>query len=219
MTMAMNEKSRAFASFLEDRFPDASCTLTFHNPYEAVVAVMLSAQTNDLAVNKVTPALFERYPDPKSLSEGDLKTIEGYIASLGLYHNKAKNLLLLGKTVCEQYGGEIPLEFEKMVKLPGVGVKTANVVLMEINRRPAYAVDTHVARISKRLGYAKEEDEPLTIEKKLEKAFPKDLWIDMHHRTIAFGRAICHAKSPDCLSCKLQQYCSYFKNSSSTKGR
>ena len=124
----------------------------------------------------------------------------------------------LAMAVAKRYFGS-RAEFEKMVKLPGVGVKTANVVLMEINRRPAYAVDTHVARISKRLGYAKEEDEPLTIEKKLEKAFPKDLWIDMHHRTIAFGRAICHAKSPDCLCCKLQKYCSYFKKSSSTKGR
>ncbi|MBO4540773.1 MAG: endonuclease III [Bacilli bacterium] len=215
----MNEKSEAFASFLKERFPDASCTLVFHNPYEAVVSVLLSAQTNDNAVNKVTPRLFSLFPSPIELAKGDLKTIENCIASLGLYHNKAKNLLLLAKTVVDEYAGEIPLEFEELVKLPGVGVKTANVVLMEVSQRAAYAVDTHVARISKRLGYAKEEDEPLLIEKKLEKAFPKELWIDMHHRTIAFGRSICHAKNPDCAACKLQGYCSYFKKSSSTKGR
>lgn len=215
----MNEKSEAFASFLKERFPDASCTLVFHNPFEAVVAVLLSAQTNDLSVNKVTPALFALYPDPAAMAKGDLKKIEGCIASLGLYHNKAKNLLLLAQTIMEKHGGEVPLEFEELVKLPGVGVKTANVVLMEISRRPAYAVDTHVARVSKRIGFAKEADEPLIIEKKLEKTFPKESWIDLHHRTIAFGRAICHAKSPECGACKLHQYCSYFKKSSSTKGK
>ena len=217
--MTMNEKSEAFASFLAKRFPDASCTLTFHNPFEAVVAVLLSAQTNDNAVNKVTPALFAAYPNPDALAEAKLQDVEKIISSLGLYHNKAKNLLLLGRTLRDKYQGEVPLEFEKMVELPGVGVKTANVVLMEVSRRPAYAVDTHVARVSKRMSFAKESDEPLTIEKKLEKIFPKDSWIDLHHRTIAFGRAICHAKSPECGACELHDCCAYFKKSSSTKGR
>ena len=215
----MTTKTEDFASFLAEEFPDAGCTLNFHNAYECVCAVLLSAQTNDMSVNKVTPALFSAYPNPASLSQAKQEDIEKIIASLGLYRNKAKNLIALGKACVEKHGGEVPLVFEDLVLLSGVGVKTANVSLMELSSRPAYAVDTHVARVSKRLGFAKEGDDPLIIEKKLEKKFPKEMWIDLHHRTIAFGRAICHAQKPECEKCRLHEHCAYFKKTSSTKGR
>ena len=125
----------------------------------------------------------------------------------------------MGKMVVDRFGGEIPLQFEELVKLPGVGVKTANVVLMELKERPAFAVDTHVSRIYKRLAYAKESDSALEVEKKLEKAFPKEKWIDLHHQSIAFGRKICKAINPLCDGCGLKEHCLYLKKTSSTKGR
>ena len=215
----MTTKTEAIISFLSERFPDASCTLNFHNPYECVVAVLLSAQTTDAAVNTVTPSLFSKYPDPLSLSKASIEDIEHLISRLGLYHNKAKNLLAMAKTIVGKYESEMPLVFEDLISLPGVGVKTANVALMELKERPAFAVDTHVGRIYKRLSYAREADSPLVVEKKLEKAFPKEKWIDLHHQSIAFGRSICKAVSPRCGECGLQKYCTYFKKISSTKGR
>ena len=215
----MTTKTNDIVTFLEKRFPDAGCTLDFRNPYECVVAVMLSAQTTDASVNKVTPALFARFPDAKTLAKGTIKEIESLISRLGLYHNKAKNLLSMAEVLVERYDGEMPLVFEELVKLPGVGVKTANVSLMELNARPAFAVDTHVGRIYKRLGYAKESDTPVAEEKKIEKAFPKEKWIDLHHQSIAFGRAICKAIGPVCSECELHEYCRYFKKTSSKTGR
>ncbi|MBP5091188.1 MAG: endonuclease III [Bacilli bacterium] len=215
----MTTKSEDIIRFLGKNFPNASCTLDFHNAYECVVAVMLSAQTSDASVNKVTPTLFSFYPDPSSLAKAKIEDIEAIISKLGLYHNKAKNLLAMAKIVVERFGGEMPLYFDSLVSLPGVGVKTANVSLMELNGRPSFAVDTHVGRIYKRLGYAKENDEALTVEKKLEKAFPKERWIDLHHQSIAFGRNICKAIGPLCERCELHAHCRYFKKTSSTRGK
>ena len=215
----MTTKTEAFASFLDEQFPNAGCTLTFRNAFECVCAVLLSAQTNDLSVNKVTPRLFSAYPTPFELSNAREEDVEQIIASLGLYRNKAKNLIALAKACVTKYGGEIPLSFEELILLPGVGVKTANVALMELTARPSYAVDTHVSRVAKRLGFADEKDDALVIEAKLEKRFPKQMWVDLHHRTIAFGRPICHAKKPECERCNLGKYCRYFKKISSTKGK
>ena len=215
----MTTKTEEIIAFLGETYPDASCTLIFHNAYECLVAVMLSAQTNDNAVNAVTPALFSVYPNPIALSKARVEDVEKIIARLGLFHNKARNLVAMADIVAASYQGEIPLRFEELVTLPGVGVKTANVVLMELEARPAFAVDTHVGRIYKRLGYAKESDSPVVEMKKLEKAFPKEKWIGLHHQSIAFGRSICKAQSPLCDRCKLQKHCRYFKKTSSTIGK
>lgn len=207
--LPMKSDPTLFATYLEQAFPDAHCSLVFHNPFEALVAVMLSAQTTDESVNKVTPNLFEKYPDPFSMSKTSIEDLEACIKTLGLFHNKAKNLSLLSKKLVELHQGSVPSSMEELTSLPGVGIKTANVVTAECFARPSIPVDTHVARVSRRNGYAKESDEPERIEKKLEKIFPKESWILLHHRIIAFGREICHARNPECNRCGLSSICPY----------
>lgn len=180
---------------------------------------MLSAQTTDASVNKATPALFAAYPDAFALANARLEDVEGYIRSIGLYHAKAKNLIGIAQALAERHHGQVPENKEALRALPGVGIKTANVVGALCFNIPAIAVDTHVARVSKRLGYAKEEDAPEDIEIKLERRFPKEIHIKLHHQLIWFGRTICHAKKPECEPCQLKDECRYFKKSSSIIGK
>ena len=180
---------------------------------------MLSAQTTDESVNRVTPALFARYSDAFAMAKADIKDVENIIHSIGLYHAKAKNLIALSIALVEKHNGEVPADKEQMRALSGVGVKTSNVVGAICFGIPAIAVDTHVARVSKRLGYAKESDEPEKIEVKLERRFPKEVHIRLHYQIILFGRTVCHAKKPECERCELCSRCLYFKKSSSIKGR
>lgn len=212
-------KNEAVLSFLSNNYPDAKCSLDFSSPFQCLVAVMLSAQTTDKAVNQVTPSLFSSFPDAFSMAQADVSEIEEKIKTLGLYHNKAKNLSDLANTLVNQYEADLPKEKEDVLSLPGVGIKTCNVVLSETRNVPAIAVDRHVARIAYRLGYAKKDNEPSKIEAKLEKQFPKEEWINLHHRLIAFGRDVCHSQNPECGRCLLHEYCSYFKKSSLTKGK
>ena len=205
------EKTELIQSYLDEILPDAKCALVFSNPFECLCAVMLSAQTTDKSVNEVTPALFAKYPDAFALANADLSDVESIIKSLGLYRNKAKNLIGLSKALVESHNGEVPASIDALTKLPGVGVKTANVVLAECYGIPAIAVDTHLSRVSKRLGLAKPEDDPIEIEKKLERRFPKERWIKLHHQMIWFGRIQCKAISPLCENCKLQEICRDFK--------
>lgn len=215
----MTEKSKAIASFMQARFPDAKCALHFANPFQCLVAVMLSAQTTDQSVNLVTPALFEAFPSPKELSNAEPEQVEIYIHRLGLFKNKAKNLVNMAKALMEKHNGQVPSKKEDLVALPGVGIKTANVVGAECFGIPAIAVDTHVFRVSYRLGYSSLSDTPEKVEKILEKAFPQELHIPLHHQLIHFGRAICHAQKPDCASCGLTKYCRLQKNKRSTTGK
>lgn len=202
------------ATELEKLFPEAKAELIFHNPFECLCCVMISAQTTDISVNKVTPALFAAYPDAKAMAQADVKDVEEKIRSIGLYRNKAKNLVELAKILVRDYDGEVPNTKEELVKLPGVGIKTANVVGGECFGIPAIAVDTHVARIAKRLGLAPEKATPEEVEAKLEKKFPKELHIKMHHRIIWFGRRICHAQKPECGRCPFTDTCLYFRKTS-----
>lgn len=215
----MKEKDKAVYAFLEENFPHAKCALNYRNEFECLIAVILSAQTTDKKVNSLTPILFEKYPTPEALKNADQRDVEEIIKPLGLFKNKAKNIVALSKVIQDEYSGRIPLDFETLISLPGVGIKTANVVLAELASRPAIAVDTHVARVAKRLRYAYESDEPPTIEKKLEKAFPRECWIKLHHRIIFFGREICHAKKPECDRCSLGKYCAYSKKARSTASK
>ncbi len=215
----MNKKESDVIAFMAKRFPDAKCALVFSNPYECVCAVMLSAQTTDKSVNLVTPKLFEAYPNPSSLAKANLEDVETIIKSLGLYKNKAKNLIAMAKVLVDEHGGEVPSRKEDLVSLPGVGVKTANVVGAECFGTAAIAVDTHVSRVASRLGYAKEGTDPVKIEGILEKRFPKESHIKLHHQLIWFGREICHARKPDCSSCELGCHCLYFKKASSKTGK
>lgn len=215
----ISEKSFELKEFLHKRFPNAGCALIFKNDFECLISIVLSAQTTDISVNKVTPLLFSSFPNPSSLSLATQEEVERLIKSIGLYKNKASNIISLSKILADKYNGMIPKDFDALISLPGVGTKTAGVFLLERGNRPAIPVDTHVARISKRLGYAKEEDDPLKIEKKLEKSFPKEEWTFMHHSLILFGREMCHAQKPECSSCPMQKYCRYFKKNSSTIGK
>lgn len=218
--MTLMEKNKdLIISFLEEHYTDAKTSLNFSNPFECLVAISLSAQTTDKSVNLVTPNLFKNFPTPFEMAKASLEEVEELIHSIGLYHNKAKNIISLSKELVSKYNGIVPNKKEDLVKLPGVGNKTAGVFLLEMGTEPAIPVDTHIKRISNRLGYSKKNDTPEKIEKKLEKTFPKDKWVFLHHALIWFGRDTCKAINPLCENCKLHEVCLYFKKNSSTTAK
>ena len=188
-------------------YPDAHCELNHKDSFELLIAVVLSAQTTDVSVNRVTPALFEKYPDAISLSEASEEDVMRLIHSIGLYKNKSRNIINLAKEVVKRFNGEVPSKREELESLPGVGRKTANVVLSNCFDYPAFAVDTHVSRVSKRLMIARKDDDVLTIEKKLMKFFPRNCWSRLHHQFIFFGRYKCKAKNPECTDCPFRDSC------------
>ncbi|TKH36049.1 endonuclease III [Paenibacillus polymyxa] len=188
-------------------FPDAHCELNHDNAFELTIAVLLSAQCSDQMVNKVTADLFQKYKSPEDYLAVPLEELEQDIRRIGLYRNKAKHIHNLCRILIDQYGGEIPSEHDQLVKLPGVGRKTANVVVSTAFDVPAIAVDTHVERVSKRLGFAGWEDSVLEVEKKLMKRVPRDEWSVTHHRLIFFGRYHCKAQNPQCQVCPLLDVC------------
>lgn len=188
-------------------YPDAHCELNHKDSFELLIAVVLSAQTTDVSVNKVTPALFEKYPDALSLSEASEEDVMRLIHSIGLYKNKSRNIINLAKELVKRFNGEVPSKREELESLPGVGRKTANVVLSNCFDYPAFAVDTHVSRVSKRLMIARKDDDVLTIEKKLMKFFPRNCWSRLHHQFIFFGRYKCKAKNPECTDCPFRDSC------------
>ena len=192
---------------LNKLFPNAECELRHKNNFELLIAVVLSAQTTDASVNKVTPALFAKFPDAKALANAEIDDVIACIKSIGLYQNKSKNIISLSKQLVERFAGEVPSSREELESLDGVGRKTCNVILSNCFDYPAFAVDTHVSRVSKRLMIAKKDDDVLTIEKKLMKFFPKDLWGKLHHQFIFFGRYKCKAKNPDCEDCPFKDNC------------
>ena len=196
---------------LELMYPDAHCQLDYQTPFQLAVAVVLSAQTTDVAVNRVTKKLFARYPDCQALAEASLSDLEECLHELGLYHNKARNISQLAKEVLRNYNGVLPDTFDELTKLPGVGVKCANVIMAECYHVPSFAVDTHVNRIARRLQIAEQSDSITTVEKKLKGYFPKERWIRMHHLLIFFGRNKCYARKPDCNNCPFAEFC-YEKN-------
>lgn len=192
---------------LNKLYPNAECELRHRNNFELLIAVVLSAQTTDASVNKVTPALFAKFPDAKALANAEIDDVIACIKSIGLYQNKSKNIISLSKQLVERFAGEVPSSREELESLDGVGRKTCNVILSNCFDYPAFAVDTHVSRVSKRLMIAKKDDDVLTIEKKLMKFFPKDLWGKLHHQFIFFGRYKCKAKNPDCEDCPFKDNC------------
>lgn len=192
---------------LNEMFPDAHCELEHRNPFELAVAVVLSAQATDASVNRVTPALFEKYPTCYKMAEAKVEDIEECIHSIGLYRNKAKSIHALAVKLKEDFNGEMPQTMEELITLPGVGRKSANVILSVCFDVPALAVDTHVERISKRLGLAFKNDDVFTVEKKLMKKIPREKWSHTHHLMIFFGRYFCKAKNPQCKECSLIDLC------------
>lgn len=192
---------------LTEMFPDAHCELIHRNPFELAVAVVLSAQTTDVSVNKITPQLFEKFPTPQALASASLAEIESCIRRIGLYHNKAKSIQGLARGVVEQFDGVMPQTMEELMSLPGVGRKSANVIMSVCFGMPAIAVDTHVERVSKRLRLAAPKDTVLEVEKKLMRKLPKSEWSHAHHLFIFFGRYFCKAKNPQCQDCPFASFC------------
>ncbi|GIM46929.1 endonuclease III [Collibacillus ludicampi] len=204
----MNKKNvRRILDTLKDMFPDAHCELNHSNPFELLIAVVLSAQSTDKKVNEVTETLFRKYKTPQDYVHVPLEELEHDIKHIGLYRNKAKNIQALCRTLIEEHNGEVPQTLEELTKLAGVGRKTANVVVSNAFGVPAIAVDTHVERVSKRLGLCKWDDSVLEVEKTLMKLVPKEEWTQTHHRLIFFGRYHCKAQRPACESCPLSDIC------------
>lgn len=194
---------------IDKLFPNAAIELKHTNPLELLIAVMLSAQSTDAAVNKTTESLFKRYKTLEDYIEAPLEDLEETIRSLGLYKNKAKNIQNTCIALKERFDGNVPKTQEELESLPGVGRKTANVVLSVLYGEPRIAVDTHVARVSKRLKIAAKKDTPRQVEEKLMKSLPEERWSKAHHQFIFFGRYHCTARRPKCEGCPLKEYCRY----------
>ena len=206
----MKKNILAIIQKFDELYADPKCELVFHSDYELLVAVILSAQCTDKRVNKVTENLFKDYNTAQkmiTLSQGEL---EEKIRSCGFFHNKAKHILDASKDLIEKYGGEIPSDKNQLKALAGVGEKTANVVLATAFGIPAIAVDTHVFRVSNRLGLANSKD-VLKTQKQLEKNLPKDLWIKFHYALVLHGRYVCKSQNPNCKECELSKNCKFYK--------
>ncbi len=202
----MTNKELIF-NYLDELFPDAHCELNYSKDYELLIAVMLSAQTTDKSVNKATAILFLKYKNLEELSKAKLEDVEECIRFIGMYKVKAKNVIGIAQKLLSDFGGVVPHDGEKLMTLPGVGNKTKNCVLAELFNDPYLAVDTHVQRISKRLGLVKEKDSVEVMEKKLVKFIPRERLIKTNHQIIWFGRYFCKAIKPDCKNCKLSGIC------------
>ena len=204
----MTEKQRkeSILNYFRENVPVAESELDFKNPYQLIVAVILSAQCTDKRVNMHTPALFLRFPNPQMLAEATFDEVYDLIKSISFPNNKAKHLLGMAKMLVEEFGGEVPSETEQLERLPGVGRKTANVVASIIYNKPVIAVDTHVFRVSHRLGFSKGKT-PLEVEKDLNKLIPMEERAIAHHWLILHGRYICTARNPKCGACPIREYC------------
>lgn len=201
------EKTQRILDEFDRLFPDAQCELVHDNELQLLIAVMLSAQTTDASVNKLTKTLFQKYQSVEDYANAPIEQLENDLRTIGLYRNKAKNVKAMAQQLMSNFHGEVPCDHEALQTLSGVGRKTANVVVSEGFKVPAIAVDTHVERISKRLGFALKKDSVLTVEKKLMKAIPKERWIKTHHQMIFFGRYHCKSLNPQCQDCRLIDIC------------
>ena len=207
MKNATPEAAGRVASLLAEKWPDAHCELDHQNPYQLVVATILSAQSTDKMINTITPALFAKYPDARALARANQAELEKLIHSSGFYRMKAKNLINMARAVVDKHGGKIPDTMDELVELPGIARKTANVVLgSAMGKNEGVVVDTHVARLAQRLGLTKETD-PVKIEVDLMKLLPRQQWTVFAHRLIWHGRRVCFAKKPDCEHCLLAPIC------------
>ena len=207
------DKTKIIREYFDELLPIASCELNYNSDYGFLLAVMLSAQCTDKKVNIVTEKLFSKYKTLSELNDAPLEEIEEFLKPLGLFKNKAKNLKEITNDLLNKFNGVVPSSKEDLMSLKGVGNKTSNVVRIELFKIPEFPVDTHVFRVSKRLGLAAEEDDVYEVESKLKEIFPSDSWILLHHQFIHFGRYYCKAKSPSCLNCKLRGICTYSKKS------
>lgn len=211
--MTMKKKVSLVLELLDQHYPhDSKCFLDYKEPHELLVATILSAQCTDDRVNLITKELFKRYTDVSDFAQANTKELEEMIHSVGFYHNKAKNIIMCCQMLLEKHKGVVPSDIDDLTNLPGVGRKTANVVRGHIFNIPSITVDTHVKRVSNKLGFTTNSD-PVKIEFDLYEILPKDHWIRYNQQIITLGRRICHARSPKCCECFLSEYCAAFINS------
>ena len=206
--MTTRQRFRGITDWFQQNMPVAESELQYQNPYQLLVSVILSAQCTDKRVNMTTPALFDRFPTPQAMADADPEEIYPYIRSISYPNNKAKNLSAMARMLCEEFGGAVPEDIEQLQRLPGVGRKTANVVMSCAFGEDAIAVDTHVFRVTNRLGLADAPD-VLKTEHQLMQAVPKDQWSRAHHWLIYHGRRVCAARKPACETCTLRAWCDY----------
>ena len=209
--MLIKDRYKAFVEYFSAHNPEAETELHYGNPFELLVAVILSAQCTDKRINQVTPALFERFPDPESLAASTPEEVFTYIRSVSYPNNKSKHLVGMANKLLHEFGGVVPEKIEDLVKLPGVGRKTANVISSVVYENPAMAVDTHVFRVADRLGLTTRAKTPLAAEKQLVKHLPKETIARAHHWLILHGRYVCLARKPKCESCPITYFCRYFE--------
>lgn len=207
--MPVNDKKQRLIKIIElmeKEYPDAKCSLNADNPFQLLVATRLSAQCTDARVNIITPALFTALPTPKDFANAKLERVEQLIKSCGLYHSKAKDLIALGKVLEEKYGGRVPDTMEELTALPGIGRKTANLILGDVYGKPAVVTDTHFIRLCNRMGFVKTK-EPKKVEDAMRKLLPPDKSNDFCHRSVLHGRAVCSARAPKCDECCINDLC------------
>src|SRR5882757_6706742 len=210
--MTRKERYEFVLDYFRENNPDAATELIYDNPYELLVSVILSAQCTDKRVNMTTPAIFEKYPDVQSLSKATFDELLPFIKSISYPNNKTKHLIGMAKTVMEEFNGKIPMTVDELMQLPGVGRKTANVITSVVDQQPNMAVDTHVFRVSKRIGLVSESaTTPLAVERELVKEIPVALIHKAHHWLILHGRYICVARNPKCDQCGLKPVCKYYQ--------
>lgn len=212
--MTTKERYRGVIEWFEKNMPVAETELHYKNPFQLLVAVILSAQCTDKRINMVTPALFDAYPTPETMAHATADDIFEYIKSVTFPNNKAKSLVGMANALVDLYGGEVPDDIDALVKIPGVGRKTANVILSVIFGKAVMAVDTHVFRVSNRIGLTKDSPNPLVTEKTLVKNIPEHLVGKAHHWLILHGRYVCVARKPKCLECGLRPYCRFYTSHS-----
>jgi endonuclease III len=204
--LALVRRARRVNAELASLYPDAHCELDFRNPLELSVATILSAQCTDARVNMVTPAVFAKYPTAAAYAAADRAELEMMIMPTGFFRNKTRSLIALGQALCERHGGEVPRTLNELVQLPGIGRKTANVILGNAFGVPGLTVDTHFGRLSRRLGWTAETD-PVKVELAVMRLIPKKEWTMLSHRLIWHGRRVCSARKPDCASCGVARWC------------
>lgn len=208
--MTIKQRYEGVISIFKEIMPEPKTELHYDTPFHLLLAVILSAQCTDKRINMVTPALFDRYPGPEELAASTEEEVFEYIKSVTFPNNKSRHLIKAARTLVEEFGGEMPTDIDNLMKLPGVGRKTANVMLAVVWNKAAMAVDTHVFRVSNRLGLTNNSKTPLETEKQLVKYIPEELISTAHHWLILHGRYTCKARKPDCLNCPLTQYCKTF---------
>lgn len=213
----VRERYKEVIEWFEKTMPVAETELEFRNPYELLGAVILSAQCTDKRVNMITPALFEAFPTPERMAAASTDEIFQYIKSCSYPNNKARSLQGMARTLVEEYGGEVPGNIDDLLKIPGVGRKTANVILAVVFNQPAMAVDTHVFRVSERIGLTTGSKTPLETERALVKNIPADIRAKAHHWLILHGRYVCKARKPDCLNCGIRGVCRHYNKNSIDK--